>query len=89
MRLGLIVKHVAALAMLLRPRTVGSFRAFLRAYSSAPPPHALVFLEHRQGVIDSGSLSALTAAEQLGGQVTGLIVGGPEHVPGAVEKAKK
>jgi electron transfer flavoprotein alpha subunit len=83
------VKHVAALAMLLRPRTAGSFRAFLRAYSSAPPPHALVFLEHRQGVIDSGSLSALTAAEQLGGQVTGLIVGGPEHVPGAVEKAKK
>ncbi|KAJ6625898.1 electron transfer flavoprotein alpha subunit [Mycena sp. CBHHK59/15] len=72
--------------MLLRPLCC---RVFLRAYSTAPSPHALVFLEHRQGVLDSGSLSALTAAEQLGGQVTGLIVGGPEHVQGVVEKAKK
>jgi electron transfer flavoprotein alpha subunit len=77
--------------MFLRPRTAGSLQAFVfrRAYSTAPSPHALVFLEHRQGVIDSASLSALTAAEQLGGQVTGLVVGGPDHVPGVVEKAKK
>ncbi|KAJ7346802.1 electron transfer flavoprotein alpha subunit [Mycena albidolilacea] len=77
--------------MFLRPRTAGSLQAFAfrRAYSTAPSPHALVFLEHRQGVIDSASLSALTAAEQLGGQVTGLVVGGPDHVPGVVEKAKK
>ncbi|KAJ7268816.1 electron transfer flavoprotein alpha subunit [Mycena haematopus] len=40
-------------------------------------------------VIDSASLSALTAAEQLGGQVTGLVVGGPDHLPGVVEQAKK
>ncbi|KAJ7217781.1 electron transfer flavoprotein alpha subunit [Mycena pura] len=73
----------------VRPRTTASFRAFLRAYSSSPPPHALVLLEHRRGVIDSGSLSALTAAEQLGGQVTGLIVGAPDYVPGVVEQAKK
>ncbi|KAF7306110.1 putative electron transfer flavoprotein subunit alpha [Mycena chlorophos] len=73
---------------MLRPRTT-TLRACLRAYSSAPPPHALVFLEHRNGVIDAGSLSALTAAEQLGGQVTGLIVGAPDHVPAVVEKAKK
>lgn len=61
----------------------------MRAYATAPPPHALVFLEHRQGVIDNGSLSALTAAEQLGGQVTGLVIGNSEHVPNVVEKAKK
>ncbi|KAG1878018.1 hypothetical protein DFJ58DRAFT_902930 [Suillus subalutaceus] len=55
----------------------------------AASPHALVFLEHRQGDLDSASLSALTAASQLGGQVTGLVVGSPEEVPSVVEKAKK
>lgn len=64
-------------------------RQLSRAYATAVPPHALVFLEHRQGVIDSGSLSALTAAEQLGGQVSALIVGGEDHVQDIVHKAKK
>ena len=49
----------------------------------------MVFLEHREGVIDSGSLSALTAAQQLGGQVTGLVIGAPDQVKNVVEKAKK
>lgn len=40
-------------------------------------------------MIDSGSLSAVTAAGQLGGEVTGLIVGAPGEVSKAVEKAKK
>ncbi|KAJ7647109.1 electron transfer flavoprotein alpha subunit [Roridomyces roridus] len=75
--------------MLLRPRPTTCLRAFLRAYSSAQSPHALVFLEHRQGTIDSGSLSALTAAQQLGGPVTGLIVGAPDSLQGVVQQAKK
>ncbi|KAH8119265.1 electron transfer flavoprotein, alpha subunit [Phellopilus nigrolimitatus] len=71
---------------LLRPaQTV----IFSRSYATGISPHALVFIEHRSGVIDSGSLSALTAAEQLGGKVTGLIVGGTDEVKLAVEKAKK
>jgi electron transfer flavoprotein alpha subunit len=49
----------------------------------------LVFLEHRKGVIEAGSLSALTAAKQLGGQVSALVVGDSEHVNGVVEQAKK
>jgi electron transfer flavoprotein alpha subunit len=49
----------------------------------------LVLLEHREGNIDSGSLSAVTAAQALGGQVTGLVVGSPDEVKGVVEKAKK
>ncbi|KAF7321725.1 putative electron transfer flavoprotein subunit alpha [Mycena kentingensis (nom. inval.)] len=73
---------------MLRHRTTTSVR-LLRAYSSAPSPHALVILEHRDGVIDSGSLSALTAAEQLKGKVTGLIVGAADHVPSVLESAKK
>ena len=63
--------------------------ALTRSYASASSPHALVFLEHRDGVIDSGSLSALSAAEKLGGQVSCLVVGSSEHVPGVVDKAKQ
>jgi electron transfer flavoprotein alpha subunit len=74
---------------MLRVRSSICFRAFVRAYATSPSPHALVFLEHQHGVIESGSLSALTAAQQLGGKVTGLIVGGPEQVPSAVESARK
>ncbi|KAG6830462.1 hypothetical protein H0H92_000615 [Tricholoma furcatifolium] len=74
---------------MLRTRSILSARVLSRSYATAPPPHALVFLEHRQGVLDSGSLSALTAAQQLGGKVTGLVIGAPEHVQGVVDKAKK
>ncbi|TFK23668.1 electron transfer flavo protein alpha-subunit [Coprinopsis marcescibilis] len=64
-------------------------RGCARSYATATKPHALVFLEHNQGVLEPGSLSALTAAEQLGGQVSALIVGGASHVASAVEQAKK
>jgi len=74
---------------MLRTRALVFRRAFIRAYATSPSPHALILLEHHAGAIESASLSALTAAEQLGGQVTGLIVGGPEEVGGVVEKAKK
>jgi electron transfer flavoprotein alpha subunit len=73
-----------------RLRTLPITRAFAsRTYATATSPHALVLLEHRSGNIESGSLSALTAAQQLGGQVTGLIIGGPDQVPGILEQAKK
>lgn len=75
---------------MIQARSVIRRRVLLsRSYASAASPHALVFLEHNNGVITSGSLSALTAATKLGGQVTGLLVGSPEQVPNAVEKAKK
>lgn len=60
-----------------------------RTYTTASSPNALLYLEHRNGVIESASLSALTAAEQLGGQVTGLIIGGKDEVSKIVEEAKK
>ncbi|PIL36259.1 hypothetical protein GSI_01921 [Ganoderma sinense ZZ0214-1] len=74
---------------MLRLRPVLRSRSLCRRYATASNPHALVFLEHRDGVIDSGSLSALTAAQQLGGQVTGLVIGAPDQVNGVVENAKK
>ncbi|OJT06982.1 hypothetical protein TRAPUB_2183 [Trametes pubescens] len=74
---------------MLRLRPVLATGSLSRRYATAASPHALVLLEHRAGVIDSGSLSALTAAQQLGGQITGLVVGAPDEVKGVVEKAKK
>lgn len=61
----------------------------IRKYASASSSQSLVFLEQQGGIIDSGSLSAVTAAERLGGEVTGLILGSPEEVEKAAEKAKK
>ena len=60
-----------------------------RSYATAASPHALVFIEHQAGAIESGSLAALTAATQLGGKVTGLIVGAPEEVKQGLDKAKR
>ena len=74
-----------------RPRLVLRLSRSLsrRTYATATSPHALVFIEHNAGVIESGSLAALTAASKLGGKVTGLIVGAPEEVKQSVEKAKR
>ncbi|KAF9469878.1 DHS-like NAD/FAD-binding domain-containing protein [Collybia nuda] len=74
---------------MLRARSYIGSRVFSRFYATPASPHALVLLEHRQGILDSGSLSALTAANQLGGQVTGLVIGAPDHVQGILDQAKK
>jgi electron transfer flavoprotein alpha subunit len=78
------------MTMMLRPRPlVTAHRLISRAYATAPSPHALVFLEHKHGLIEPSSLSALTAAQQLGGSVTGLVLGGPDQLPTVLESAKK
>jgi len=74
---------------MLRTRAFLRVQSLTRPYSTTSSPHALVFLEHSQGIVDSGSLSALTAATQLGGSVTGLIVGDSEQVNSVLENAKK
>jgi len=74
---------------LLRARSLFTAKLVSRTYATASGPHALVFLEHQDGVLDAGSLSALAAAQQLGGQVTGLVVGGAEQLSVVVPKAKK
>jgi electron transfer flavoprotein alpha subunit len=70
---------------MLRTRSV---LRLARSYTTSPSPHALVFLEHAHGVVDSASLSALTAASQLGGQVTGLVVGSSDQIGQVLDKAK-
>ncbi|KAI0254066.1 DHS-like NAD/FAD-binding domain-containing protein [Lactifluus subvellereus] len=75
---------------MLRVRSLVTCRRFItRAYATATSPHALVLLEHKNGTIESGSLSALTAAQQLGGTVTGIVIGGPDQIPTVLEKVKK
>ncbi|KAH8107253.1 DHS-like NAD/FAD-binding domain-containing protein [Cristinia sonorae] len=74
---------------MLRNGTRPLARTITRSYATSSGPHALVFLEHRDGIIDSGSLSALTAAQRLGGEVTGIVVGGPEQLKEVVPKAQK
>ncbi|KAF8444587.1 hypothetical protein L210DRAFT_3620148 [Boletus edulis BED1] len=71
----------------IRPATLS--KVFARSYATSPSPHALVFLEHCDGELESASLSALTAASRLGGKVTGLIAGAPDQVPSVLDKAKR
>lgn len=87
----LLTESGSSRIIMLRVRCLAACRPLLcgRTYATVAEPHALVFLEHREGVIDSGSLSAVTAAQQLGGQVTGLIIGGPDQVQAVLPKAKK
>ncbi|KAG8899201.1 Electron transfer flavoprotein alpha-subunit [Tulasnella sp. 403] len=61
----------------------------LRYLSTSGGPSSLLLIEHSGSKIDAGSLSALTAASQLGGEVTGLVVGAPEEVKSVVEQAKR
>lgn len=63
--------------------------ARVRFYATGSSPNALLFIEHRGGAIESGTRSALTAAAQLGGSVTGIVIGAPGEVEPIVEQARK
>ncbi|KAG8835037.1 Electron transfer flavoprotein alpha-subunit [Serendipita sp. 399] len=56
--------------------------------------HALVFLEHSNGVVEPASLSALAAASQLNsgngeGKVTGIVIGSKQEVEKVLPTVKK
>jgi electron transfer flavoprotein alpha subunit len=69
----------------LRPRsgptTIASLSAFARLLSS------LAVLEQRDGKLNHGSLGAVTAAQKLGGPVTGFVAGG--NIKSVAEEAAK
>lgn len=73
----------------LRPHRLLPRGLAVRSYATSGSPHALVFVEHRDGQLDSASLSALTAAQQLGGSITGLVIGAPGEADKIAEKLKK
>lgn len=68
----------------LRPRgptSVASLSALARLLSS------LVVLEQRDGKLNHGSLGAVTAAQKLGGSITGFVAGG--NIKAVAEEAAK
>ena len=69
----------------MRPRTgptpVASLSAFARLLSS------LAVLEQKDGKLNHGSLSAVTAAQKLGGSITAFVAGG--NIKGVAEQAAK
>lgn len=64
-----------------QPITVPQYSAFARLLSS------LAVLEQRDGKLNPSSLSAVTAAQKLGGSVTALVAG--SSIKGVAEEAAK
>lgn len=76
-------------SMAARSAIVRLTRHASRGYATEAGPSALIFLEHRNGKINSASLNAISAAAKLGGQVTGVVTGGPkDNVKAVAESAK-
>ncbi|KAF6792973.1 electron transfer flavoprotein subunit alpha [Colletotrichum sojae] len=59
----------------------------LRSRSTRNLLSTLAILEHREGQLNHGSLSAITAAKKLGGSVHGFVAG--SNIKGAAEEAAK
>lgn len=70
-----------------RAKTVPLAPATFSASSIARRAHTLAILEQRDGKLQNASLTAVSAAQHLGGKVTGLIAGG--SISGAVGEALK
>ena len=74
----------------LRSSAVRSTFAAQRSYATeAGAIKALLFLEHRDGKLNPGSLNALSAATALGGEVTGLVTGEGDAAQKVADAAKR
>lgn len=94
--LGCLLHHDPAIATMLRSLRSSNSKLAVRsithkrAYATeAGSVKALLFLEHRDGQINPGSLNALSAATALGGDVVGLVTGEGEDAQKVAEAAKK
>lgn len=63
------------------PKAIGSLSALARLLSS------LAVLEQKDGKLNTGSLGAVTAAQKLGGSITGFVAGG--NIKAVAEEAAK
>lgn len=70
-----------------RAKTVPLAPATFSASSIARRAHTLAILEQKDGKLQNASLTAVSAAQHLGGKVTGLIAGG--SITGVVGEALK
>lgn len=57
--------------------------------SSVPARDTLLFVEHRAGALNRASLAAVTAAQKLGGEVHGIVVGSPSEAEKVAQEAAK
>ncbi|MBW0546075.1 hypothetical protein O181_085790, partial [Austropuccinia psidii MF-1] len=73
------------------PLTPLANRHFSNSITQLNGANTLVFVEHRAGKINSSTLSALSAAQHLGGELTGLITGSSKTagLNEAIEAAKQ
>ena len=80
-RIGTSVLHQVRTRLKPRtgPTTVASLSALARLLSS------LAVLEQRDGKLNHGSLGAVTAAQKLGGSITGFVAGG--NIKGVADEA--
>lgn len=71
-------------------------RTQIRSLRSSPVTHlsalslflsTLAILEQREGKLNHGSLSSITAAQKLGGSITGFLAG--SNIKGVAEEAAK
>ncbi|KDN39913.1 electron transfer flavo protein, alpha subunit [Tilletiaria anomala UBC 951] len=72
-------------------RSSGAATLGARSFSSSRSSLAstLLFVEHRKGEINPATLSALTAAQKLGGDVHAAVVGSESEVEGVADKVAK
>ncbi|WFD22682.1 Electron transfer flavoprotein alpha-subunit [Malassezia equina] len=59
------------------------------ATSSSCNANTLLFVEHKKGAINPATLSALTAAQKLGGEIHALVAGSPSEAKSVAEAAAK
>lgn len=82
----MIAPLTAASALRAASRVAVPARGF--ASTSAAFANTLVFIEHKNGAVSPASLSAITAAQKLGGDVHGVVLGG-SNAKEVAEKAAK
>lgn len=73
---------------LRKPVSLSSSRAYATEASSSASK-VLLFLEHRDGKLNPGSLNALSAATSLGGDIVGLVTGEAQSAAKIADAAKK
>lgn len=88
--INLIKMHAyLARAVFNRRAVSSSLKARSYATEASATPKTLLFLEHREGKLNPGSLNALSAANTLGGEVIALITGEEGAAGKAAEASKK
>ncbi|KAL7424395.1 Electron transfer flavoprotein alpha-subunit [Cryptotrichosporon argae] len=60
-----------------------------RTHSLSRNASSLVVIEHKAGKLNAGSLSAVTAAKQVEGDLAGIVIGSKADIDGVLDEVKK